>query len=360
MNDATFTDEPLVQTEQRGALAIVRLNRPRALNALNLPLIEALTEALQAVFADPAVVTVWLESTSEKAFCAGGDVKALAAALAEAEPDEQRRLGHRYFAAEYRLDALIEHSPKPIVAYGRGLVMGGGWGLLAGADWRLVDASSRFAMPELQIGLFPDVGAAHYLQAPGWRAGTFVAISGVHLSMLDALALGYADAQVDAESVATLQAALAEGRRVGELPVPAPPDELADCRDQWQGALTALGEPNLAAWMEQIRASDFAPFQAAAVQWQTASALSIAHTWYHCKRLRNASRVEALQADLTVGSNACAEREFLEGVRALLIDKDKTPVWLYPSVESVPFSLIERFYRPLPFEVDTLGPQGSQ
>ena len=360
MNDATFPEEPLVQIEQRGALAIVRLNRPSALNALNLPLIEALTEALQSVLGDPGVATVWLESTSEKAFCAGGDVKALATALAEAEPDEQRRLGHHYFAAEYRLDALIEHSPKPIVAYGRGLVMGGGWGLLAGADWRLVDATSRFAMPELQIGLFPDVGAGHFLQALCWRAGTFVAISGVHLSILDVLALGYADAQVDAASVATMQAALAEGRTLDELPLPAAPDELADCRDQWQGALTALGEPNLADWMAQIRASDFEPFQAAAIQWQTASALSIAHTWHHCKRLRTSSRLEALQTDLTVGSNACAEREFLEGVRALLIDKDKTPAWLYPTVASVPFGLIERFYQPLPFEAERIRPAGSQ
>jgi len=360
MTDAPSTAEPLVISERRGALAVLQLNRAKALNALNLPLIEALTDALQQALVDDAVQTIWLQSSSEKAFCAGGDVKALAAALAEVDADQQRRLGHQYFAAEYQLDALIEHSPKPIVAYGRGLVMGGGWGLLAGADWRLVDASSRFAMPELQIGLFPDVGAAHFLQASDWRAGTFVAISGVHLSMLDALALDYADAEVNADSVAAIQTALADGKTLSELlAAEQTSPEVEQRHQQWQTELEALGEPNLSDWMEQIRASDFAPFKAAAEQWQSASALSVALTWYHCKRLRQASRVEALQTDLTVGSNACSEREFLEGVRALLIDKDKQPAWLYPTITSVPFSLIERFYQPLPFDAETLFPASA-
>ena len=345
-----MTDIELVQTEQRQALMILRINRPLALNALNLELIEALTTALQQAFDDPSVRSIWLESALEKAFCAGGDVKALVSALAHLNADEQRRLGHRYFAAEYRLDAMIEHSPKPIVAYGRGLVMGGGWGLFAGADLRLVDASSRFAMPELQIGLFPDVGAGHFLQRPHWRAGTLIGISGMHLNSQDVLALGYAHAQLEATDLERLQSELANGRLPGELTLDEPGDAVKAQGDTWLSALESLGEPILSDWMAAVRASDFAPFKAAAAQWQTASSLSIAHSWYHFKRLRDASRLAALQTDLVVASNLCSEPEFAEGVRALLIDKDKQPKWLYPAVENVPFNLIERFYQPLPFE----------
>lgn len=349
------TANALVQTERRQALMILRLNRPEALNALNLDLIAALTTALQQAFDDDSVSSIWLESAVEKAFCAGGDVKALVTAVAGQPAAEQRRIGHRYFAAEYQLDAMIAHSPKPIVAYGRGLVMGGGWGLFAGADLRLVDRSSRFAMPELQIGLYPDVGAAHFLQQNDWRAGTLIGISGLHLSMIDVLALGYAEAAVDADQVVVLQAGLAAGQRPQQLTLAATDAAVQAHRLAWQQALEALGVPLLNDWMNAVRSSDFAPFQAAAEQWRTASALSIAHCWYHFKHLRQASRVQALATDLVVASNLCSEPEFAEGVRALLIDKDKQPKWLYPQVENVPFNLIERFYRPLPFETVSIG-----
>ncbi|WP_108124515.1 enoyl-CoA hydratase/isomerase family protein [Saccharospirillum mangrovi] len=345
-----MTNTDLVQVQRRQALTILRLNRPLALNALNLELIEVLTKALQQAFDDPEVRSIWLESAVEKAFCAGGDVKALVSALAHLNAEEQRRLGHRYFAAEYRLDAMIEHSPKPIVALGRGLVMGGGWGLFAGANVRLVDASSRFSMPELQIGLFPDVGAGHFLQKHHWRAGTLIGISGIHLTHDDVLALDYAHAQVGAEDVALLQAELASGKLPAELTLSPADARILEHRDAWLSALESLGEPVLSDWIAQVQASDFEPFKAAAVQWQTASSLSIAHTWHHFKRLREASRLTALQTDLVVASNLCSEPEFTEGVRALLIDKDKQPKWLYPAVENVPFNLIERFYQPLPFE----------
>lgn len=354
MTEGSMTEPALVQVERRQALMILRMNRPRALNALNLDLIEALTRALQQAFDDDSIHSIWLESAFDKAFCAGGDVKSLVTAVAGQSADEQRRIGHRYFAAEYQLDAMIEHSPKPIVAYGRGLVMGGGWGLFAGADLRLVDHSSRFAMPELQIGLFPDVGAAHFLQKTDWRAGTLIGISGIHLTMADVLALGYAQAAVDAEQVITLQADLAAGQLPAELALAKPDANLEAHRQAWQQALETLGEPLLSDWMSAARGSKFAPFQAAAEQWRSASALSIAHCWYHFKHLRQASRLQALATDLVVASNLCSEPEFAEGVRALLIDKDKQPNWLYPQIEAVPFNLVERFYRPLPFETASI------
>lgn len=355
MNQTSPPEAPLI-VEQKGALRLLRMNRPTALNALNLELIEALTEALRAALADEQVQTVWLESTSERAFCAGGDVKALVGALNGRSAAEQRQAGHRYFLAEYRLDALIANAGKPIVAWGQGLVMGGGWGLFAGADVRLVTEHSRFAMPELQIGLFPDVGAAYFLQQPDWRVGTFLGISGVHLSGRDTVALGYADAMVSPEDADRLKHWLVEGRALGEWTLPDPDKEAQSIRAAWQDAMDQLPEPNLSDWMAAIEQQDFEPFKAARLQWQSGSALSMALTWHHFKKLRHASRVEVLEKDLIVGSHACSEQEFMEGVRALLIDKDKSPQWLYPSVASVPFTMIERFYRPLSFETGAIWP----
>lgn len=356
MTDASDRPHPVL-VDRRGALCVLRMNRPRALNALNLELIEALTDAIKDAVADDSVKTLWLESSSEKAFCAGGDVKALYQGLAGADASAQRLTGYRYFLAEYRLDALIEHCPKPIVAWGDGLVMGGGWGLFAGADLRLVGERTRLAMPELQIGLFPDVGAAHFLQRPDWRIGTVLGISGVHLSAPEAVALGYADALTTAEQTAVLRRRLEAGE-APEACLPHPrPESAEDIRAAWHDAVDALPPPNLVQWMAHIGRSEFEPFHRAREQWQTGSALSIALTWVHFRRLREAGRTQALAEDLVVGANACGEREFCEGVRALLVDKDKSPQWQYRSVENVPYNLIERFYRPLPFEVERIGPE---
>ncbi|WP_028669566.1 enoyl-CoA hydratase/isomerase family protein [Saccharospirillum impatiens] len=336
-----------LQTEQLGALRVICLHRPKALNALDLGLIEALDTALTDAFADESVSSIWLQSTQARAFCAGGDVKALYQAAVDQPADVQRAEAIRYFSAEYQLDAKIEHSPKPIVMWGRGVVMGGGWGLFAGGDLKLIDADARFAMPELQIGLFPDVGAAHFLQQPDWRAGTLIGCSGIHLTAKDVLALGYADACLDENGARQLKDWLAAGGAPSDWVIPALSDEVAERRDDWYSALDALPAPNLSDWMAHIDVSTFEPFRQAKQQWQSGSSLSVALTWHHFRRLRRASRVEALNEDLMVGAHAVAEREFLEGVRALLVDKDKSPAWLYPGIISVPMSLIDRFYRPV-------------
>lgn len=351
---------PVLICERRGALQLLRLNRPRALNALNLELIEALRSAVEQAIKDDSITTLWLESTEQKAFCAGGDIKAVAAALANKTPDQQRQEGYRYFLAEYQLDALLANCPKPLVVWAPGLIMGGGWGLFAGGHKRLLSPTSLMAMPELAIGLFPDVGAAHFLQHPDWRLGTLMGISGIRLGAPEAVALGYADALIENDAtIEALKSQLADGQPLTDWQAPELKQQ-ASIQNAWNTALDSLPEANLTDWMAHIRQQDFAPFQQAADHWKTGSMLSVALTWHHFRKLRHANRVDVLEQDLIVGAHACSEREFAEGVRALLIDKDKNPQWLYPTIESVPFNLIERFYRPLPFEAEAVWPSGLE
>ncbi|MDX1344240.1 MAG: enoyl-CoA hydratase/isomerase family protein, partial [Reinekea sp.] len=171
-----------IKTSHTDSLLIIQLDRPAALNALNLDMLKQLKTILVDAFADDQVNSIWLESSTEKAFCAGGDVKALVQDIDQhALAIERSAIGKTYFSLEYGIDLLIEQSPKPIVAYAQGITFGGGWGLFAGANLRLAGPGARFSMPEIQIGFYPDVGAANFLQKTDWKIGTFVGLSGVVL-----------------------------------------------------------------------------------------------------------------------------------------------------------------------------------
>ena len=140
-------------------IGIASLDAENTLNALSLPMIRALTEQLDNWAKEPQVVCVLLRGNGAKAFCAGGEVRSLAQAC-RAQPDEVPPLAAQFFAAEYRLDFRLHTYSKPLICWGHGYVLGGGMGLLQGASTRIVTPSSRLAMPEISIGLYPDVGAS--------------------------------------------------------------------------------------------------------------------------------------------------------------------------------------------------------
>src|SRR5690606_2136695 len=173
-------------------IGIATLDAEKSLNALSLPMIEALDHLLRAWADDPEIVCVLLRGAGSKAFCAGGDVRRLAEACLE-HPGEVPPLAARFFADEYRLDHRIHTFPKPLICWAHGYVMGGGMGLMQGATIRVVTPSSRLAMPEINIGLYPDVGGSWFLARLPGKLGLFLGLTASQINPRDALDLDLAD-----------------------------------------------------------------------------------------------------------------------------------------------------------------------
>lgn len=331
------TDLVIVKDQQ--ALRIIQLNRPKALNALSDELFKALKAALEDAFQDKAIKTIWLESSFEKAFCAGGDVKGIVNEVNQHhEVHDKAKMAQHYFELEYGVDLLIEESPKPIVVYSEGITFGGGWGLYAGANLKLASSTARFAMPENQIGLYPDVGSAHYLQQTDWKVGTFLAVTGITISAQEALALDFVDSIVPKDYTDSLKEALAQGLAISELDIQNTMTDIAAVTKHWQAMMDLFpDEATLSDWLSIIdKNADDTVISRAKNNLESASCWSLALTWQHFANQRGSTRAEALNADLSACSKACAHPEFNEGVHAKLIDKNRDPVWLYEQVESVP------------------------
>lgn len=340
-------------------LGLARLNAPRALNALSRRMIEALDQRLSAWAEDDEVAAVWLEGAGDKAFCAGGDIVALYRAIGEGAEAATAFTGD-YFAAEYRLDHRIHTYPKPVLVWGDGIVMGGGLGLMAGASHRLATETTRIAMPEITIGLYPDIGASWFLgrMAPG--IGAYLGLTGAQLNARDALDLGLADRLVPRETREALLAALGEADFASaeasavvdgvldrfEAREDAPAAQLWPHFDHLQ-SLTARGGLNEAVARILADQSD-APWLAANRRRLAEGCPLSAHlAWAMIQRHRHGSLAQAFREELSLSVRCCVEGDLGEGVRALLIDKDKSPRWSHAGVTDVSEAVIDAFLSPL-------------
>jgi enoyl-CoA hydratase len=328
-----MTDDLHISTD--GQLGRIVLDRPRAINALSLGMIEGITAALDGWRDDPTIGAVLVEGAGEKGFCAGGDVRAARALVVEGRPEE----ADRYFATEYRMNGIIASYPKPLVALTHGIVMGGGIGIAGHCEMRITQPGARFAMPESAIGFFADVGVNAILaKAPVNRALLFL-MSGVSVGASDALALGLADAVVRPEAVEQLTVDIVDAARsshahehivrlmqaesviAGDAPFAAKAD-LLPARDWTTPAefVAAVGQvPELA---------EIAALLAA----RSPSALTA--TFYAqlaARRLMDVQRT--LEMDLRLAALMARRADFAEGVRAVLVDKDQAPRWSPASLE---------------------------
>ncbi|TCS41907.1 enoyl-CoA hydratase/isomerase family protein [Reinekea marinisedimentorum] len=339
--------ESLVQVQKNGHLCTIQIDRPKALNALSYDLITQLKLALENAFEDSAIKHIWLESTSEKAFCAGGDVKALAIELQNTPQADRQEQAYTYFEHEFDLDLLIEQSPKPVVAFSQGFTFGGGWGLFAGANLKLCSQQASFAMPEVLIGYYPDVGAAAYLQADYWKAGTFVGMSSITLSATEAMALSYVDDIITEEYAQILKRQLMEGIDVTELDIESSAESVNETHKAWMSAMELLpDDASLTDWINVVEDNQqISPFSRAKKVWDAGSAWSVAFIWEYMKDMRGKSRDDILQIDKVAASNLACQPDFMEGIDAKLIDKSRAPEWQYPQVESVPLAEIQKIYQ---------------
>lgn len=327
---------PFIKTEQKGNVGFITLDRPDAYNALNMEMVQALRAILTLWKTDSNVHLVCMDSSTSKAFCAGGDIRQVATLDDIAHSAEVSK----FFAAEYALNALIHSYPKPFVSLIQGIVMGGGVGISLPGRFQVISEDVTWAMPEVMIGLYPDVGSLYYLRRLPECIGLYAALTGARFTTMDVMHLGLATHFVPYEQFDVLKETLVQasthqgshgivaeilsyfGQMVGgEAPIQKQALTISDVfsHKTLEESMVALeqyaGDPWADDTMDQL---------------MEACPLSLAVTWdaYHAAKGKSFDQVLELNHKL---SNWLArDPNFYEGVRAMIIDKDRAPRW-YPS-----------------------------
>jgi enoyl-CoA hydratase/carnithine racemase len=325
-------------------LGFAQLNAERSLHALTLDMIRLLDAQLRRWVEDPEIACVILSAAGERAFCAGGDVRSLRDSILAQRGCLPNPQAEAFFSEEYRLNFRIHTYPKPILLWGGGIVMGGGLGLMAGSSHRIVTETSRIAMPEISIGLYPDVGASWFLRRLPGRVGLFLALTGAPLNAHDAIELELADFFLRADDRSTLfdylggliwghttadnHAILSRALRAfaGDARENLPPSNVQSHADSIE---RLMGGDSLSEVAAQLSAheADAAWLAKAAVSFANGSPTSAALIWEIWRRAKHLGLTDALRMELIVSLRCCAHPDFPEGVRALLVDKDNTPRW---------------------------------
>jgi enoyl-CoA hydratase/carnithine racemase len=338
---------------------LATLNAPAALNALSPAMVVALSAQLAHWAVDPAVAGVLLQASGDRAFCAGGDLRHMHQALVGGSGDPVTAV-QDFFSTQYALDHCIHTYPKPVLCWGHGIVMGGGLGLMAGASHRVVTPGSRLAMPEISIGLYPDVGGSWFLRRMPGRVGLFLALTGAPLNAADALFCGLADhALPHADKAAVLEAIAqapwtpdAQGNRaslsrllVRPAAATLPASPVRTHFDQIQQLMAGEDLQDIDTRLRSMQTDD--PWMASAVTaysqgCPTSAALAFA-LWQRCRHL---SLAEVFRLEYTVSLGCCAHPNFAEGVRALLVDKDRNPRWMPARLEDVTPAWVDAHFQP--------------
>ncbi|UVE19425.1 enoyl-CoA hydratase/isomerase family protein [Pseudomonas sp. LS44] len=344
--------DAVILAEVRNRIGHLTLNRPSGLNALTLPMIRALSQQLHDWEEDPQVLAVVLRASGEKAFCAGGDIRALYDSYRAGDT-----LHTQFFEEEYALDQYIHAYRKPLLALMDGFVLGGGMGLVQGASLRVVSERVKMGMPETGIGYFPDVGGSYFLSRLSGQLGTYLGITGMQIRAADALYTRLADwclpselfAEFDRcldhlswtthpqESLRTLLSTLASSQLPGaELKA------LRRAIDEHfahadlpaiRAALVAENRPEYRDWAEKtVKLLD------------SRSPLAMSVTLEMLRRGRQLSLADCFDLELHLDRQWFAKGDIMEGVRALIVDKDKTPRWNPPTLEQVDRAQVDAFF----------------
>jgi enoyl-CoA hydratase/carnithine racemase len=344
--------DAVVLAEVRNRIGHLTLNRPSGLNALNLQMVRCLRQQLQAWQSDPEILAVVLRGTGQKAFCAGGDIRSLYDSFRAADD-----LYLTFFEEEYALDQYIHIYPKPILALMDGFVLGGGMGLVQGAPLKVITERVKMGMPETGIGYFPDVGGSYFLSRLPGELGTYLGITGSHIRAADALYTGLADwclpsEQLGAldrcldtmdwtrhtlESLRSLLATLASRKVVGS---------------ELKALQPAIDEHFALADLPSIRASLHAEIRPQYLHWaeetlellDSRSPLAMIVTLELLRRGRDLSLSECFALELHLDRQWFAKGDIMEGVRALIVDKDKTPRWDPPTLGEVSRERVLEFF----------------
>ena len=339
-----------VLLERRGSLGHIVLNRPRALNALTHNMVVEIAAALDLWERDDSVATVLITGAGERGLCAGGDIVGMYHDAIAGGRETQH-----FWRDEYTLNARIARYSKPYVSFMDGVVLGGGIGVSAHGSHRIVTERTRFGMPEVGIGFSPDVGGTYLLsRAPG-ELGTHLAMTGGMGSGADAIALGFADWFVPAESLDALLLALestsadhaSADAAIAAVAIPAPPSELLAARPWIDQAYAGSSARHIVERLDHP--SDFgAAGEAAASMIRSKSPTAVSVALESVRRARTlGSLEEVLNQEYRVSLRFIERPEIVEGIRAQVIDKDRTPHWSPSTLEEVDSATVAEYFAPL-------------
>ncbi|TAN12601.1 MAG: enoyl-CoA hydratase/isomerase family protein [Rhizobiaceae bacterium] len=332
-----------IRFERRGAAGIITLTRPKALNALSLPMVQAMARALEAWKADSGVAAIVVRGEG-RAFCAGGDIARVYEARQKGEPAVQ------FFAEEYRLNTMIESYPKPYVALIDGIVMGGGVGISCHGSHRVMTEKALFAMPEVGIGFFPDVGGSHVLPGLPGRYGYYLALTGARIKYGDALGAGLATHAMPADA---LEGIVAEVAANGYPDAALKAFTAAPPRETGEATLAKIAAhfsgPTLSSILASLEASagadEFAASTLATMRQRSPTSLAVA--FRQISFGAGLSMRDCMRMEFRILNRMLEGHDFYEGIRAVLIEKDNKPVWRPKTVEEVRSEDIAHYFETL-------------
>lgn len=346
-------------------VAIATLNSPRSLNALSGEMIDLLYPQLKVWQTQTDIAAIFLQGEGDKAFCAGGDIvnlyQAMKTSEEETDSDGYSPYIEEYFTKEYQLDYLIHKFTKPFIVWGNGIVMGGGLGLMAGGSHRVVTENSRIAMPEISIGLYPDVGASYFLNRMPDKCGLFLGLTGASINAADAKYCNLADYFVVNENKQKFIEQLTQldwqdsidqnHKNISNILNGFEQDSHSHIPESKLIEHKALigqvtNHDNLKEIINAILTaeSDDNWFNRAQKSLKHGSALSASLAFKQIQLGKSLSLADCFQMELNLSVKSGQFGEFCEGIRALLIDKDNAPKWRFDSIDSVDQKVIEWFF----------------
>jgi enoyl-CoA hydratase len=334
------TDEILTRVDN--GVGILTLNRPKAINSLNQTMVDVLAETLAAWADDDDIRAVLVEGAGERGLCAGGDVVALYHS-ARADGSAARK----FWFDEYRMNALIGDYPKPYIALMDGIVMGGGVGVAAHGSVRVVTDTTKMAMPEVGIGFIPDVGGTYLLsRAPG-ALGLQAALTGSPFSGAHAIALGFADHFVPHDKLAELTADIVAGDIDAAVAKHAVAPPASDLVAQRHWIVDCFAGDTVSDIIAALRGHDAGPANDAANVIAGRSPIALSVTLESVRRAKTLESLrDALVQEYRVSCASARSHDFVEGIRAQLVDKDRNPTWSPASLAQVTLEDIENYFAP--------------
>lgn len=345
---ASPTQDVLIQVENR--VGRIRLNRPQAIHALNTGMCAAILDALTGWRDDTAIEAVMIDHVDGRGFCAGGDIRMIAQSGAE-----DGRAAREFFRVEYRMNLALFAFAKPIVAFMDGITMGGGVGISQPAKYRVATENTKLAMPETGIGLFPDVGGGWYLSRLPGRLGQYLAVTGNRIDGAECLALSLASHYLPSDQLEASKARiLADPQAIetvlDDLSAPTPDARILAHRDAIDRLFASDTLEEIIAAIDaeaDIEGGGWAAQQLATIRTKSPQAMKVS-----LKLLLDGATMptfeDEMRQEYAVAAHVVQRHDFIEGVRALIVDKDNTPRWNPATPEEVSDHLIDQIFAPLP------------